>query len=34
MGISVTITEETIAKACRREADRSFEENLDSKTSP
>jgi len=33
MGIPVTITEETIAKACRREAEGSFEENLDSKTS-
>jgi hypothetical protein len=34
MGIPVSISEDTIAKACRREAEGSFEENLDNKTSP
>jgi len=34
MGIPVFITEESIAKACRREVVGSFEENLDNKTSP
>jgi len=34
MGIHVAISKETIAKACRREAEGSFEENLNSKTSP
>jgi len=34
MGILVFISEDTIAKACRRVAEGSFEENLDNKTSP
>jgi len=34
MGILVTITEEIITRACRRDAEGSIEENLNSKTSP
>ena len=34
MGIPVSISKDTIAKACRRIAEGSFEENLDNKTSP
>ena len=34
MGIPISISEDTIAKACRRAAECSFEENLDNKTSP
>jgi len=34
MGIPVFITKESIAKACKREAEGSFEENMDNKTSP
>jgi len=34
MGIPVTITKEVIAKACRREAEGSIEENQNSLTSP
>jgi len=34
MGIPVSITEEVIARACRRKAEGSYEENLDNKTSP
>jgi len=34
LGIPVFITKESIAKACRREAEGSFEENLDNMTSP
>ena len=34
MGIPISIYEETIAKACGRDAEGSFKENLNSKTSP
>jgi len=34
MGIPVFITEETIPRACRRDVEGSFEENLNSKTNP
>jgi len=34
MGIPITIIEEVIARACKREAEGSIEENLNSQTSP
>jgi len=34
MGIPVSITEEVIARACRRKVEGSYEENLDNKTIP